>query len=196
MMQLFALLLISGTMAQVAKILELGWSWCNLAPDRKRLFTAVVSLKTSNSPAAQTAMCLTFHSFVHLRCFLKVAILHYFPSRVVRCLLRCVYSFTYGNNQMLNSRHLRSDEFFCRSPSCTTSLPELWSTCYAAFIRSLTETFRGLNSCICALTSFSVGRHLAPLPFRSVIVLVGLGAFVCRVNERRLYSVGFLDSGC
>src|SRR5690554_6774262 len=25
--------------------------------------------------------------------------------------------------------------------------------CYAAFLRSLTETFRGLNSCICALTS-------------------------------------------
>ena len=24
--------------------------------------------------------------------------------------------------------------------------------CYAAFLRSLTETFRGLNSCICALT--------------------------------------------
>src|SRR5690554_49767 len=33
---------------------------------------------------------------------------------------------------------------------------------------SLTETFRGLNSCICALTSgFSVGRCFAPLPFRS-----------------------------
>src|SRR5690554_8092969 len=58
--------------------------------------------------------------------------------------------------------------------------------CYAAFLRSLTETFRGLNSCICALTSFSEGRHLAPLLFRSVIVLVGLGAFVCRVNERGL----------
>src|SRR5690554_2382798 len=25
--------------------------------------------------------------------------------------------------------------------------------CYAAFLRSLTETFRGLNSCICAETS-------------------------------------------
>src|SRR5690554_7984333 len=25
--------------------------------------------------------------------------------------------------------------------------------CYAAFLRSLTETFRGLNSCTCALTS-------------------------------------------
>src|SRR5690554_3661550 len=25
--------------------------------------------------------------------------------------------------------------------------------CYAAFLRSLTETLRGLNSCICALTS-------------------------------------------
>src|SRR5690554_2175259 len=90
-MQLFALLLISGTIAQVAKILELGWSWCNLAPDRKRLFTAVVSLKTSNSPAAQTAMFLTFHSFVHLRCFLKVAVLHHFPSRVLldAAVLRC-----------------------------------------------------------------------------------------------------------
>src|SRR5690554_7993163 len=85
----------------------------------------------------------------------------------MECLLRCVSSFTYGNIQMLNSRHLRSDEFFCRSPSCTTSLPELWSACYAAFLRSLTETFRGLNSCICALTSFSEGRWSTLLPFRS-----------------------------
>src|SRR5690554_819904 len=137
-MQLFCaaacFLFTSFTPLQASK---LGWSWCNLAPDRKRLFTAVVSLNTSNSPAAQTAMFLTFHSFVHLRCFLKVAILHYFFSRVVRCLLRCVSSFTYGNIQRLEQLHLRSDEFFCRSPSCTASLPEFglmvhicaWTSC-------------------------------------------------------------------
>src|SRR5690554_7602211 len=34
-----------------------------------------------------------------------------------------------------------------------TSLPELWSACYVALLCSLTETFRGLNSCICAWTS-------------------------------------------
>src|SRR5690554_2074101 len=112
---------------------ELGWSWCNLAPDRKRLFISLdacclryclfpepslKSLKFLNSPSAQTARIFT----------------------------RLSQWFLIGNNQMLNSRHLRSDEFFCRSPSCTTSLPELWSACYAAFLRSLTETFRGLNS--------------------------------------------------
>ena len=110
---------------------ELGWSWCNLAPDRKRLFISLdacclryclfpepwlKSLKFLNSPSAQTARIFT----------------------------RLSQWFLIGNNQMLNSRHLRSDELF------------------------------------------SVGRHLAPLPFRSVIVLVGLGAFVCRVNERGL----------
>ena len=100
-----------------------------------------------------------------------------------RCLLRCVSSFTYGNIQRLEQLHLRSDEFFCRPLFYTTSLPgsglmQLFcatacflftsgtplqaskltfgsdsDACYAAFLRSLTETFRGLNSCICALTS-------------------------------------------
>src|SRR5690554_1586812 len=98
-MQLFALLLISGTMAQVAKILELGWSWCNLAPDRKRLFISLdacclryclfpepslKSLKFLNSPSAQTAIIFT----------------------------RLSQWFLIGNNQRLNSRHLRSDELF------------------------------------------------------------------------------------
>src|SRR5690554_3763582 len=87
---------------------------------------------------------------------------------------------------MFNSRHLCFDEFFCRSLSYITFFSELWSACYAAFIRSLTEIFRGLNSCICALTSFFVGRCLTSLLFRRVVVLVGLGAFVCRVNERGL----------
>src|SRR5690554_7979854 len=86
-------------MAQVAKILELGWSWCNLAPDRKRLFISLdacclrcclfpepslKSLKFLNSPSAQTARIFT----------------------------RLSQWFLIGNNQMLNSRHLRSDELF------------------------------------------------------------------------------------
>src|SRR5690554_898555 len=86
----------------------------------------------------------------------------------MECLSRCVPLFIYG--------------LFCRSLSGTTSLPEsglmqlfcaavcfLFTSgsplqaskltfgsdsdaCYAAFLRSLTETFRGLNSCIFALT--------------------------------------------
>src|SRR5690554_1544318 len=71
-------------------------------------------------------------------CLLKVAILHHFPSRVGLCLLRCVPLFIYG--------------LFCRPLSGTTSLPEWSRACNAACLRSLTETFRGLNSCICALT--------------------------------------------
>src|SRR5690554_3597946 len=42
-------------------------------------------------PFRSGAMFLTFHFIVHLRCFLKVAILHYFPSRVWldAAVLRC-----------------------------------------------------------------------------------------------------------
>src|SRR5690554_7904900 len=44
------------------------------------------------------------------RNFLKATVIHHFTSRVMECLSRCVPLFTYG--------------VFCRSPSCTTSLPE------------------------------------------------------------------------
>src|SRR5690554_5522238 len=107
-MQLFALLLISGTIAQVAKILELGWSWCNLAPDRKYLFISLDvyhlrfrlfpepllrSLKSGNSPAAQTARIFTFT-----------------PQMLF-----------FGNNLRLDGTHLRSDELFSEG-RCLTSL--------------------------------------------------------------------------
>src|SRR5690554_1294600 len=91
---------------------ELGWSWCNLAPDRKFLFTYGCSTtSTELACGLDSRACYVTHP-CSLRNFLKVAILHYFPSRVVRCLLRCVYSFTYGNIQRLEQLHLRSDEFF------------------------------------------------------------------------------------
>src|SRR5690554_1684340 len=57
-------------------------------------------------------------------CFLKVAILHHFPSRAHLCLLRCVSSFTYGNIQRLEQLHLRSDELISEA-SCCTPLPFL-----------------------------------------------------------------------
>src|SRR5690554_3676816 len=60
------------------------------------LFTAVVSLKTSNSPSAQTARIFT----------------------------RLSQWFFTGNNQRLNNRHLRSDELFSEG-SCSTPLPFL-----------------------------------------------------------------------
>jgi len=50
-----------------------------------------------------------------LRNFLKAAVLHYFPSRVQLCLLRCVPSLTYGNTQRLDGMHLHSDELFSES---------------------------------------------------------------------------------
>jgi len=54
--------------------------------------------------------------------------------------------------------------------------------CYAAFLCSLTETTRGLNSCICARRKFSEGHCYTPLPFRSggkrkATVLLGNVAF-------------------
>src|SRR5690554_3670844 len=91
-------------------------------------------------PFRSGAMFLTFHFIVHLRCFLKVAILHYFPSRVwldvynlrfrlfPEPLLRLlkygnsptaqtarIFTFTsqmlfFGNNLRLDGTHLRSDE--------------------------------------------------------------------------------------
>src|SRR5690554_5682174 len=127
-MQLFALLLISGTFASFTKIRELGWSWCNLAPDRKRLFISLdacclrcclfpepwlKSLKFLNSPSAQTARIFT----------------------------RLSQWFLIGNNQMLNSRHLRSDELWRRGAAACflfTSFTPLqasklgWSWCNLA----------------------------------------------------------------
>src|SRR5690554_6435756 len=52
-------------------------------------------------PFRSGAMFLTFHFIVHLRCFLKVAILHYFPSRVwldaavLRC---CLFPVHFGHS--------------------------------------------------------------------------------------------------
>ena len=48
------------------------------------LFTSVAPLQASNSPAAQTAMLVAVRTLVHLRYFLKAAVLHYFPSGVER----------------------------------------------------------------------------------------------------------------
>src|SRR5690554_720983 len=59
--------------------------------------------------------------------------------------------------------------------------------CYAAFLCSLTETFRGLNSCICALTSFSEGSCSALLPFRSLIVL--------SVRRERAFQSPWFEAG-
>src|SRR5690554_5421994 len=76
-----------------------GWSWCNLASDIKFLFTTLDvyhlrfrlfpepllrSLKSGNSPSAQTARIFTFT-----------------PQMLF-----------FGNNQRLNNRHLRLDELF------------------------------------------------------------------------------------
>src|SRR5690554_1048609 len=55
--------------------------------------------------------------------------------------------------------------------------------CYAAFLCSLTETTRGLNSCICARRKFSEGHCYTPLPFRSGGKEKGDGPF----GERRLW---------
>src|SRR5690554_7885017 len=75
-------------MAQDAKILELGWSWCHTTSDKKDLFTSVTPLQASNSPAAQTAMLVTLRFFVHLLPFLHDVVCHYFLSIIMECLLR------------------------------------------------------------------------------------------------------------
>src|SRR5690554_190185 len=78
---------------------ELGWSWCNLASDIKFLFTTfdvyhlrfrlfpeplLRSLKSGNSPSAQTARIFTFT-----------------PQMLF-----------FGNNLRLDGTHLRLDELF------------------------------------------------------------------------------------
>src|SRR5690554_3233949 len=167
-------------MAQDAKILELGWSWCNLASDIKFLFTTLDvyhlcfrlfpepllrSLKSGNSPSAQTARIFTFT-----------------PQMLF-----------FGNNLRLDGTHLRLDELFAvgrylallpfqsngvlatlrilvhykilgRPLSGTTSLPEWGCACYAAFL--------------CSFTAFFVGRCLALLPFQSNGVLATLRILV------------------
>src|SRR5690554_7538313 len=97
-------------------------------------------------------MLVAVRTLVHLRYFLKAAVLHYFPSRVLldACCLRCclfpepllkplkflnspsaqtarIFTrlsqwFFTGNNQRLNNRHLRSDELFSVG-RCSTLLP-------------------------------------------------------------------------
>src|SRR5690554_6219043 len=84
-------------------------------------------------------MLVTVPKLVHLRYFLKAAVLHHFPSGVVPCLSHCVPLFTYG--------------VFCRSLSCTTSLPELGDACYGTHA--------------CSFTLFSEGSCSTPVPFRS-----------------------------
>src|SRR5690554_6910846 len=85
-------------------------------------------------------MLVAVRTLVHLRYFLKAAVLHYFPSRVLldAAVLRCCLFPVHF------SRSATSIELAFGSNS---------DACYAAFLRSLTETFRGLNSCICAQTS-------------------------------------------
>src|SRR5690554_3943243 len=78
------------------------------------------------------------------RNFLKAGGLHHFPSRVwldaavLRC---CLFPVHFGHFTTSTELAFGSDS----------------RACYAAFLRSLMETFRGLNSCICAWASFSVG---------------------------------------
>src|SRR5690554_1015213 len=72
------------------------------------------------------------------RNFLKAAVLHYFPSRVwldAAVLGCCLFPVHFGHFTTSTELAFGSDS----------------RACYAAFLRSLTETFRGLNSCICAL---------------------------------------------
>src|SRR5690554_6790201 len=89
-----------------------GWSWYNLAPDIKFLFTyGYFTTSTELACGSDSRACYVTHP-CSLRNFLKVAILHHFPSRAQLCLLRCVSSFTYGNIQRLEQLHLRSDELF------------------------------------------------------------------------------------
>src|SRR5690554_5538738 len=85
-------------------------------------------------------MLVAVRTLVHLRYFLKAAVLHYFPSRVLldAAVLRCCLFPVHC------SYFTTSTELACGSNS---------RACYAAFLRSLTETLRGLNSCICAQTS-------------------------------------------
>src|SRR5690554_7803920 len=103
-----------------------GWLWCRTAADIKHLFLTLDvyhlrfrlfpepllrSLKSGNSPSAQTARIFTFT-----------------PQMLF-----------FGNNLRLDGTHLRLDEFFCRSPSCTASLPEfglMQLFCAAAYFRN------------------------------------------------------------
>src|SRR5690554_3322723 len=83
-------------------------------------------------------MLVTLRFFVHLR-----------PFFVGRCLALLPFQ---SNGVLATLRILVHYKILGRPLSGTTSLPEWGCACYAAFLRSLTETFRGLNSCICALT--------------------------------------------
>src|SRR5690554_2154897 len=107
-------------------------------------------------------MLVAVRTLVHLRYFLKAAVLHYFPSRVwldaavLRC---CLFPVHF-------SRSATSIELACGSDS---------DACYAALLRSHTETFRGLNSCICALTrNFLKATVLHHFPSRVLLDAVVL----------------------
>src|SRR5690554_5680759 len=99
-------------------------------------------------------MLVAVRTLVHLRYFLKAAVLHHFLSRVLldAAVLRCCLFPVHF------SRSATSIELACGSDS---------DACNPALLRSLTETLRRLNSCICAWTSFSEGSCSTPLPFRS-----------------------------
>src|SRR5690554_8106768 len=99
-------------------------------------------------------MLVMVRKLVHLRYFLKAAVLHHFPSRVTldAVILRyCLFPIHFSHSAT-------SIELACGSNS---------DACDAAFLCSLTETFRGLNYCICAQTNFSEGSCSTSLPFRS-----------------------------
>src|SRR5690554_4584341 len=111
-------------------------------------------------------MLVAVRTLVHLRYFLKAAVLHYFLSRVwfdaavLRC---CLFPVHF-------SRSATSIELAFGSNS---------DACYAAFLCSLTETLRGLNSCICAQTScFLKAAVLRYFPSR-----VLLDAYHLRLDE-------------
>src|SRR5690554_530398 len=129
-MQLFCatacFLFTSGTSLQASKL--------TFGSDSDACYVAFLRSLTETFRGLNSCICALTSNF------LKVAILHYFPSRVwldaavlcyclfpvhfrhsatsiethlrfrQRCLLRCVSSFTYGNIQRLEQLHLRSDE--------------------------------------------------------------------------------------
>src|SRR5690554_4422786 len=117
-------------MAQDAKILELDFG-----SDSKNFLRVFL-----NGSLPEIIRGLTTGICAQTSCFLKAAVLHYFPSgglldaAVLRC---CLFPVHF-------SRSATSIELAFGSNS---------DACYAAFLRSLTETLRGLNSCICAQTS-------------------------------------------
>src|SRR5690554_1273061 len=156
-------------------------------------------------PFRSGAMFLTFHFIVHLRCFLKVAILHYFPSRVwldaavLRCCLFPVHFSHSATSIELGWSwcNLASDIKFLfttdaslqarNSPAAQTAVLATLRILvhYKILCRPLSCTTSlpewgcaCYAAFLCSLTVFFVGRCLAPLPFRSEAVLVTLRILV------------------